>query len=467
MTATDWKLILLAVLAVAGLVLWVTRLKINPFISLALASLVVGAGTILMGIPTVANAAKPGEKSVILLTAVVKAFGEGMGATLGGIAAVIGLGTMLGKLLAESGGAEVLSKSFSRFFGPKRVIWCVMALALTVGLTTWFAVGLVLLLPILLTLTRETKQPFLALAIPLLSCLSVMHGVMPPHPGPVVAVDALKANNGYVLLWGFVIGIPTAAIAGPIFARWAVKHVTAEPPDIPVKEGRLRPGLSLPGFGLTLFSILLPVLLMLLATVAELTLEKGSPVREALGFVGNATIALLISVLFASWSLGTRCGYAKSEILKFTEQSIAAVGMTLLVVGGGGGFARVLKDCGVADALAAIAKGAHLSPLLYGWLMAAFVRVATGSATVSITTAANLLAPALVGDTTTNRELIVVAIGCGSLFLSHLNDGGFWIVKDCLGLSVGQTLKTWTRTETIVGIVGMLISYVISLFVHG
>ena len=466
MTATDWKLIVLAVLAVVGLVLWITRLKVNPFIALALASLVVGGGTILMDIPTVTVLAKPGEKAVIQLGAVVKAFGEGMGVTLGGIAAVIGLGTMLGKLLAESGGAEVVAKSFSRFFGPKRVIWCVMALALTVGLTTWFAVGLVLLLPILLTLTRETKQPFLALAIPLLACLSVMHGVMPPHPGPVVAVNALNASNGGVLFWGFIIGIPTAAIAGPIFARWAVKHVTAEPPDIPIKEGQLRPGLSLPGFGLTLFSILLPVLLMLLATVAELMLEKASPLREALGFIGNPTIALLLSVLFASWSLGTRCGYSQSEVLRFTEQSIAAVGMTLLVVGGGGGFARVLKECGVADALAAVAKSAHLSPLLYGWLMAAFVRVATGSATVSITTAANLLAPVLVGDTTTNRELIVVAIGCGSLFLSHLNDGGFWIVKDCLGLTVGQTLRTWTRTETIVGIVGMLISYLVSLFVH-
>ena len=466
MSANDWKLILLAVLAVLALVILVTKQKVNPFIALALASLLVGGGTLLMGIPTLPSPSAPGGKSVITLTAVIKAFGDGMGATLGGIAAVIGLGTMLGKLLAESGGAEVIAKRFIAFFGPKRVIWCIMALALTVGLTTWFAVGLVLLLPILLTLTRETKQPFLLLAIPLLSCLSVMHGVMPPHPGPVVAVEALKANNGWVLLWGFVIGIPTAAIAGPLFARWAVKHVSAETPDFPSKVGNLREGLRLPGFGLTLFTIILPVLLMLLATVAELVLSKEHPVREAFGFIGNATIALMISVLFASWSLGTRCGYNKSEILKFTEQSIAAVGMTLLVVGAGGGFARVLRECGVAGSLAAVAGAAHLPPLLYGWLIAAFVRVATGSATVSITTAAGLLAPMLEGNTEVNRELIVVAIGCGSLFLSHLNDGGFWIVKECLGLTVSQTLRTWTRTETIVGFVGMLISYAISLLIQ-
>jgi GntP family gluconate:H+ symporter len=340
-----------------------------------------------------------------------------------------------------------------------------MALALAVGLTTWFAVGLVLLLPILLTLTRETKQPFLLLAIPLLSCLSVMHGVMPPHPGPVVAVEVLKANMGMVLVWGFVIGIPTAAIAGPLFARLAVKRVKAEAPPLPEKTGTLRAGLCLPSFSVTLFSILLPVMLMLVATVAELTLEKGTSVREACTFIGNPTIALLISVLFASWSLGTACGYSRPEILKFTEQSIATIGMTLLVVGGGGGFARVLKESGVAGSLASFAGSVHMPLLIYGWLMAAFIRVATGSATVSITTAAGLLAPALEGNTQVNRELIVVAIGCGSLFLSHLNDGGFWIVKECLGLTVSQTLRTWTLTETIVGIVGMLIAYGVSLLI--
>lgn len=460
-TANDWKLIILSLVAVGTLVVLVTRMKVNAFIALALASLFVGAGAIGFGIPSVPGTG--GTLRVLRLTEVISAFGTGMGATLGSIAAVIGLGTMLGKLLAESGGAEVLAKRFNAFFGPKRVIWCIMALALAVGLTTWFAVGLVLLLPILLTLTRETKQPFVLLALPLLSCLSVMHGVMPPHPGPVVAIEALKANTGLVLLWGFVIGIPTAAVAGPIFARWAVKRVPAEPPEMPVKAGKLRDGLVLPGFGLTFFSILLPVLLMLLGTLAELTMPVDATARVALTFVGNATIALLVSVLFASWSLGTHCGYRREEILKFTEQSIAAVGMTLLVVGGGGGFARVLKESGVATALGNMASAAHLPPLLFGWMVAAFIRVATGSATVAITTAAGLLAPLIENKAGINRELIVVAIGCGSLFLSHLNDGGFWIVKECLGLSVGQTLRTWTQTETIVGIVGMLISFAISL----
>jgi GntP family gluconate:H+ symporter len=373
---------------------------------------------------------------------------------------------MLGKLLAESGGAEVLAKRFNRFFGPARAGWCIMALAIAIGLTTWFAVGLLLLLPILLTLTHETKKPFLLLALPLLSCLSVMHGLMPPHPGPVIAIDKLKANAGMVLLWGFVIGLPTAAIAGPIFARWAVKRVTANPPDLPVRvydETR-----RVPVFGLTLFTMLLPVALMLCATVAELILPKDHPVRSVTSFIGHPTIALAVSVLLAMWSLGTRCGFGKGKLLKFTEDSVGTVGMTLLVVGAGGGFAAVLRDAGVATSLGNMAQTLHLPPLVFGWMVAAFIRVATGSATVSITAAAGVLAPLLSTMPGVNVELLVIAVGCGSLFLSHLNDGGFWIVKDCLGLTVGQTLRTWTVTETIVGIAGLLLTlvadFVIRLF---
>jgi GntP family gluconate:H+ symporter len=438
MDSHDVKLILLALAAIAALVLLVTRWKINAFIALLIAALILGAGS---GMP---------------LPDVLKNFQEGLGATLGGTAAVIGLGVMLGKLLAESNGAEILAQRFNAFFGAKRVGWCIMALALAVGLTTWFAVGLILLLPILLTLTRETKKPFLLLAIPLLSCLSVMHGLMPPHPGPVIAIEKLHASTGMVLIWGFVIGIPTAAIAGPIFARWAVKRVTAEPP--PATPRQDDSDLKAPSFGLTLFTMLLPVGLMLIGTLSELLLPKGDPVRAGATFIGHPTIALAISVLFALWSLGKRCGHKGPRLLKFTEESIATVGMTLLVVGGGGGFARVLREAGVAHSLGDLGQMLSLPPLVYAWAVAAFIRVATGSATVSITATSELLVPMLADMPGLNPELLVIAIGCGSLFLSHLNDGGFWIVKDCLGLTIGQTLRTWTVTETIIGIAGLLIT---------
>ena len=458
LTPTDWKMVFLALAAIGALVLMITRFKVNPFISLLLASLLVGGGAVATG-RLVKDAA--GKEIPYTLLGVAKTFSDGLGATLGGIAAIIGLGTMLGKLLAESGGAEVLAKRFARFFGPRHIQWCIMALALAVGLTTWFAVGLILLLPILLTLTHETKQPFLMLTLPLLSCLSVMHGVMPPHPGPVVAVEMLKVDMGLVLFWGMVIGLPTAGVAGPVLARFVIRRVPAEAPPIPRAAERSAAGFTLPGFGLTLLSILLPVMLMLIATVTELVLPKGNPVRELWAFLGNPTMALTVAVLFASWSLGTRCGYTAAQVLKFTEGCVASVGMTLLVIGGGGGFARVLRDSGVAESIGRLGESAHLSPLLYGWLVSAFIRVATGSATIAITTASGLLVPVIalhpeLGQT--HKALIVVAIGCGSLFLSHLNDSGFWIVKDSLGLSVNQTLRTWTVCETIIGIAGMLFS---------
>ncbi|MFM7099911.1 MAG: gluconate:H+ symporter [Verrucomicrobiota bacterium] len=466
MGPNDWKLIALALGSIAMLVVLITRLKINAFISLLLAALVVGTGAVLLGAAqrdsvgkVLLNAA--GGSSPYTMLLVTRSFADGLGATLGGIAAVLGLGTMLGRLLAESGGAEVLAKQFAAFFGPRRIQWCIMALALAVGLTTWFAVGLVLLLPILLTLTHETRQPFLRLTLPLLSCLSVMHGVMPPHPGPVVAVEALKANMGLVLFWGFIIGIPTAAVAGPLYAAWAVRHVEAETPAVPRNARANDPGFRPPGFWLTLLSILLPVALMLVATLAELTLPKGDPLREGATFIGHPTIALLVSVIVALWSLGTHCGYPLAQLLKFTEQSVGAIGMTLLVVGGGGGFARVLRDSGVAESIGRFGDSLHLSPLLYGWLISAFIRVATGSATVAIVTASGLLVPVLAAHPELSPHqvaLIICAIGCGSLFLSHLNDAGFWMVKDCLGLTVPQTFKTWTVCETIVGLAGMLFS---------
>jgi GntP family gluconate:H+ symporter len=464
MNPVDWKLIALALGAIGVLVLLVTRLKLNPFVALILASLLVGGGAVLMH----QFVKDPSGKLVpYSMLGVTRSIQDGLGTTLGGIAAVLGLGTMLGKLLAESGGAQVLAKRFAAFFGPKHIQWCVVVLALAVGLTTWFAVSLVLLLPILLTLTRETKQPFLLLALPLLSCISVMHGLMPPHPGPVIAVDALKANMGVVLFWGFVVGIPTALVAGSLYAKWLVRYIDANPPPVPAPDP-LDPNLRIPSFGMTLFSILMPVMLMLVGTLAELILPKGDTLRDVATFIGNPTIALLVSVIFSLWSLGTRCGYSVARLLKFTEMSVAAVGMIVLVIGAGGGFARVLRDSGVADSIGRFGDLLHLSPLLYGWLISAFIRVATGSSTVAITTASGLLVPILALHpelTQAHTALIIIAIGCGSLFLSHLNDSGFWLVKESLGLTVSQTFKTWTACETIVGVVGMLFALLCYQFV--
>jgi GntP family gluconate:H+ symporter len=282
-----------------------------------------------------------------------------------------------------------------------------------------------------------------------------MHGLMPPHPGPIMAINALHANQGLVLLWGFALGLPVAILAGPVFARLANKRLglTADTVAPAPPHAGTRP----PSFGLTLFSMLLPVGLMLLATLADLTMGEGD-LRRVADFIGNPTVALFIAVLFGHWSLGVRCGFRARQLLKFTEDSVSAVGMTILIVGGGGGFARVLQTSGSADAMGAMAAAAHLSPVLYGWLVSAFIRVATGSATVSITAASALMAPVLAVHPGVNKELVVISIGCGSLFLSHLNDGGFWIVKDYLNLTIAQTFRTWSVLETIIGLSGLALT---------
>ncbi len=444
MAASPTSLLVLALAAIAVLVALVTWGRVNAFLALLLAAMLVGVGAGMAPL------------------AALKAFQDGVGATLGGIAAIIALGAIVGKLLAESGGAEVLAGRFAKFFGPKRAVWCVVALALVVGLLTWFTVGLLLLLPVIVSLTHETKRPFLLLALPLVAFLSVMHGLTPPHPGPVVAIDALGAKPGLVLALALVAGIPTALIAGPLFARWVGPRVAVAAPALRTTEAN--GNTPRPGFGATVFVIALPIALMLLATVGELALPAGHRGREALAFAGHPVTALVLAVLTAMGIFGRACRFTRGQLLGFTEQSIAGIGVMLLVVAAGGGFARVLREAGVANALGSLAANLHLPPLIYGWLIAAFIRVATGSATVAITTAAGLLAPLLVAHPEINRELLVLSLGFGSLSLSHLNDGGFWIVKDCLGLTVGQTLRTWSVVEAIIGVVGLGFTLLLGLF---
>jgi GntP family gluconate:H+ symporter len=443
MTTSPLPLLGIAFTGIALLVVLVTWRKLNAFVALLAAALFVGLAA---GLDPLA---------------VLKAFQDGIGATLGGIAAVLALGAMVGRLLAESGGAQVLAERFSRFFGPARAVWCVVSLALVVGLLTWFTVGLFLLLPVVVSLTRETQRPFLVLALPLLAFLSVMHGLTPPHPGPVVAIAALGASTGSVLGLAFLAGIPTAVIAGVLYARWIAPRLSVVAPSPGATKTKYS---ARPGFAGTVTVVALPVGLMLLATVGELGFSAGHPARAALAFAGHPVTALGVALVAALWIFGRACRFSGAQSLGFTEQSVAEIGMALLVVGGGGGLGRVLSEAGVAKALGTIAANFHVPPLIYAWLIAAFIRVATGSATVAITTAAGLLSPILMAHPEVDRGLLVLALGFGSLFLSHLNDGGFWIVKDCLGLTVGQTLCTWTVVETIIGVVGLGFTLMLGIF---
>jgi GntP family gluconate:H+ symporter len=445
------QLLLIALFAVVGLILLIARFKLSAFIALMLASLFVGVC------------------SGMQLSDVPKSFLEGVGKVLGDIAVVIGLGTILGKMLAESGGADVVANRLIRALGEERLDWAMMFVAFIVGIPVFFAVGLVLLVPIVLTLVRETRTPLLRVAIPLVAGLSVVHGLVPPHPGPIAAMGifnelAGKADMGKTILYSLLIGLPTAIIAGPLFGRFISRKVEV---GLRGDAGPVAPDTrrNAPSFGLTVFTILLPVLLMLLATLADLTLSKEYSLRQCADLIGHPAVAMLVAVLFSFYSFGFARGFSRDALSKFSNDCLAPVASMLLVVGAGGGFSRVLNQGDVGKAIAELAGGAHLSPLLLGWLVAALIRVATGSATVAITMAAGIMAPVVAGTPGVCLELLILAMGAGSTILSHVNDGGFWFVKEYFNLTVPETLKTWTVMETIISLVALVLVLLLNLLV--
>jgi GntP family gluconate:H+ symporter len=387
---------------------------------------------------------------------VARAFQEGVGATLGFIAVVIGLGTILGKMLAESGGAAVVAERMIAPVGRSRVHWAVAGAAFVVGLPVFFSVGLVLLAPIVFTLARRERLPLLLVALPLVTGLSASHGLVPPHPGPLAAVERLGADMGVTIAWAIVIGLPTALLVGPVLGRSAAARLAVEAGPIAEQLSADHGGHRRPGFGVTLGTILLPVVLMLLATLAGALFAEGDRLRTLAEFAGSPIVAMLIAVLVAFRIFGTACGRSRGEILRFTEECMAPVASVLLVVGAGGGFGRVLDAAEVDRAIAAAAGGWQLSPLLLGWIIAALLRIAVGSATVAIITTASIVAPIAAATPGTSAELLVIALGAGSLIASHVNDGGFWLVKEYFNLTVTQTLATWTVLETAISIIALV-----------
>jgi gluconate:H+ symporter, GntP family len=433
------SLLLCTALGVAGLIVLVAKFRLNAFIALVLASVFVG---LCSGMP---------------LGDIARSFQDGVGATLGFVAVVVGLGAILGKMLAESGGADVVARALAGALGERRMHWAMMFAAFLVGLPVFFTVGLVLLAPIVFTIARKTGTPILFLGIPLVAGLSVSHGLVPPHPGPLAAIERLGADTGTTIFYSLIIGLPTAIVAGPLFGAFISRRVQVEVGGIGEQMSARAPHVRPPGLGITLFTILLPVLLMLLATLADMTLGAGNSAREWMVFIGSPLIAMLLAVLLAFYVFGAACGFDRRQILTFSEECVGPIANVLLVVGAGGGFGRVLSGTGVDLAIVQAVQGLQLSPLLLGWTVAALLRVTVGSATVAITTAASLMAPVAAAVPGTNPELLVIALGAGSLIASHLNDGGFWLVKEYFNMTVQQTLLTWTVMETIIAVVALVL----------
>jgi gluconate:H+ symporter, GntP family len=435
-------LLVYAAVSIVALVILIARYKLNPFVTLVVVSLALGVA---VGMP---------------MAGIVKSFETGVGNTLGHIALVVALGTMLGKMMAESGGAERIAHTVIAAFGERRVHWAMAVIAFIVGIPVFFEVGFVLLVPIAFTVAKRTGTSMVLVGIPMVAGLSVVHGLVPPHPAALVAVTAYNADIGRTIAYALLVGIPTAALAGPIFGKLVARYVVPDPNN-PLMEEMAEQGKprDLPGFGVTLFTILLPVALMLLGSWADLFTPPKSTANDLLRLAGNSVVALLIALLVSFYTLGYARGYDRKTILQFTSDSVGPIALVTLVVGAGGGFGRILMDSGISGAVVDLAMSAHVSPLLLGWLVAALIRVATGSATVGMTTACGIVAPIVARAGGVSPELMVLATGAGSLILSHVNDGGFWLVKEYFGMTVPQTFKTWTVCETLISVVALLLTF--------
>ncbi|MEJ2769737.1 GntP family permease [Mycetohabitans sp. B46] len=443
-------LLIYAVIAIAALVLLITRFKVYPFLALIIVSLLLGLAA---GMPP---------------ATLVKSFEAGNGNTLGHIAVVVGLGTMLGKMMAESGGAERIAMTLIGWFGERNIHWAMMFVAIIVGLPVFFEVGFVLLIPIAFNVAKRTGKSLLLVGLPMVAGLSVVHGLIPPHPAAMLALQQYHADIGRTIAYGLIVGVPTAIIAGPLFAL-LIHRAIKLPADNPlaaqfVQSAPAPQQRELPGFGITLMTILLPVILMLAGSWADLVLSPNTRANDVLRFLGNADVALLVAVLVSFWTFGARRGFTREQIQRFCGDCLAPIAGITLIVGAGGGFGRILMDSGISKEIIGAATQHNLSPLVLGWLVAALIRLATGSATVAMTTACGIVAPiAAAGTVQATPELLVLATGSGSLIFSHVNDGGFWLIKEYFGMTVTQTFKTWSLCETIISVVGLLLTLTLGM----
>jgi len=442
--------LILAAAAIVALVVLVVRVRMHAFVAMMIVSLALGLAA---GLPP---------------TAVVTHFQQGVGTTLGFIAVVIGLGTFIGALLAESGGAVVVARAAVGAVGNRALPTVVALIGFVIGLPIFFSVGLVLLYPVVVGVAATAGRPLLTLALPLAAGLSGSHGLVAPHPGPLVAIDQLHADTGMSIVYGLIAGIPAVVAGGPLFLRLlsaTVRGAGLQPRVLagasPTAQATPSTPSNPPGVAATLGVVLLPIVLMLGATAATSiaggTASDAGLVLRAVLFLGQPSVALLIGTLAATEVFGRRRGLDSKALLGIAERSLFPVASILLIVGGGGGFGRVLAEAGIGPAITSAVSSFSLSPILFGWLVAAALRIAVGSATVAITTAVAVVLPVVAAAPDTNRELLVVALGAGSLIASHVNDGGFWLVKEFLGLDVPTTLKTWTVMETIISVVALVV----------
>lgn len=431
------------VIAILLLVVLITGVKLNPFLAFLVASI---AAAIMLGIP---------------LDKIPATIEAGIGGILGSLAVILCVGAMFGKLVAESGAAQQISSSLMRWCGKKYITWALMFTGFIVGLPLFYNVGFVLLVPLVFSVMYQTKLPAVYLGIPLLAALSVTHGFLPPHPSPVALIPQFGADMGTTLFYGIMVAIPTMIIAGPVFTSTlknihSVPLATFKPTDLPANE--------LPGITNSFFTSLLPVLMIALSSLAIYMLPAAIAQAPWVQLLSNSMIVLLIALALATYTLGIKRGMSMGRIMGIYADAIKDIAVILLIVAGAGALKQVMVDSGVSEQLALSLKNVALNPLVLAWLIATIIRIALGSATVAGLTAAGIVAP-IIPLTGADPNLMVLAIGAGSLMCSHVNDSGFWMYKEYFNLSLKDTFKSWTLMETIVGIVGLMGVLVLDIFV--
>ena len=436
--------LLILIASILLLLVLIAGAKLNAFISLIIASFFVGLA------------------KGMLFPDLINSLQQGIGSTLGSLLLIVAFGVILGNLLSDSGAAQRISSVMIRSFGIKNIKWAMVITGFAVGISMFYNAGFIILIPMVFAVAKSTKQPIIYLGIAMASALSITHGFLPPHPGPTAIAVIFKADIGKTLLYGFLIAIPALVVSGIVFPEF-IKKINANPPK-GLFESKIFAEDEMPSFGISFLTALIPVLLMALATLSELTLAETSSLRQMLGFIGNPTTSMLIAVLFALVFLGIKRGQKMQTLMDQSGTALGSVTMIVLIIAAGGAFKQVLIDSGIGSDLAVFFEASTLSPLVLGWLIATIIRIALGSATVAGLTAAGIVQP-LVVSSGISPELMVLSIGAGSLMCSHVNDTGFWMFKEYFGISLKDTFKTWTVMETIIGVMGLIGVLVLNVFI--
>ena len=434
---------LIIFLCIAGLVLLISWVKLNPFLAFLIVSTTAG---LLLGIP---------------FNKIVGSVQKGIGDTLGSLVIIIVLGAMLGKLVADSGAAQKIAAVMMNKFGEKYIQWALVVTGFIIGIPLFYGVGFVLMVPLIFTVAYQYKLNAVYIGLPMLAALSVTFGFLPPHPAPTALVIQFNANMGLTLLYGLIIAIPAIVIAGPLFAK-TLKNIQAVP--LKTFQGTTLPAERLPGTFNSFFSALLPVFLLIATTLLLQFITPGTLMAQIFSFLAEPSVVMLISLGVATWLIGLKQGFSIQAIMNIFTESVKDIAMILLIIGSAGALKQVLVDSGVSQEIAAQLNGVNIQPLILAWLIAAVIRICVGSATVAGLTTAGILAPMIL-KSNVDPNLMVLSIGAGSLACSHVNDSGFWLFKEYFNLSIKDTVRSWTVMETIVAVVGLIGILIVDQFI--